>query len=120
MYADDTVMNCADHNNKRLRKMFQADLNKVQAWCTQNRLTLNVKKTKIMTFMSGHKRKRHQQFIFYMKGVRIDVVVCYKYLGTIIDNRLSGDSQHTKLLQTLYICISAHCISVHHLTNNRL
>ena len=54
-----------------------------------------------MTFMSDHKRKRHQQFIFYMKGVWIDLVNCYKYLGTTIDNRLSGNSQYTKLLQTL-------------------
>ena len=101
MYADDTVLYCADSNNKKLRKKFQADLSKVQNWCTKNRLTLNVKKTKIITFMSDHKRKQNQKFVFYMKGVRIDEVELYKYLGSTIDNRLSGDSQYSKLLQLL-------------------
>ena len=66
-----------------------------------NKLTLNVKKTKIMTYMSDHKRKQCKEFKFYMKGTIVEEVDKYRYLGTILDNRLSGDPQFTKLTQTL-------------------
>ena len=67
----------------------QSDLDRVQTWCTQNRLTLNVKKTKVMTFMSDYKRKRYNKFRMYMLGSVIEEVSSYKYLGTEIDNRLN-------------------------------
>ena len=101
MYADDTVLYCSGAANKSLRKRFQEDLNQVQHWCSCNRLTLNVKKTKIMTFMSDHKRKQYEKFRFYMKGLVVEEVDRYRYLGTIIDNKLSVDPQYTKLAQIL-------------------
>ena len=101
MYADDTVLYFSDPNSKVLRKCFQRDLDRVQHWCSQNKLTLNVKKTKIMTFMSDHRRKRYEKFKFYLRGVVVEEVDKYKYLGTFLDNRLSGDPQYTKLIQIL-------------------
>ena len=44
MYADDTVLYCSDDVNKALRKRFQSDLHRVQKWCSNDKLTLNVKK----------------------------------------------------------------------------
>ena len=101
MYADDTVLYFAHNNRKTLRKKMQCDLNAVEKWFTVNRLSLNISKTKVMTFMSDHKRKNELPLRFLMKGKIIDEVNCYKYLGTTLDNRLSGDSQHSKLTQTL-------------------
>ena len=101
MYADDTVLYCGHECNRIVRKRIQADLIKVQAWCTENRLSLNVKKNKIMTFMSDHKRKRYDKFRLYMKGVVIEEVENYRYLGTEIDTTLSGEEQYTKLVRTL-------------------
>ena len=101
MYADDTVFYCAHSENRVVRKMLQADLNNVQEWCTQHRLSLNVKKTKIMTFMSDHARKRYAKFKLYMKGRDIEEVESYRYLGTEVGNRLSGDVQFCKTTQTL-------------------
>ena len=101
MYADDTVVYCAHPNNKVVRKMLQSDLCKVQKWCNDNRLTLNIKKTKLMSFMSDHKRKRCKEFKLYMRGNVLEEVNSYKYLGTEIDNRLNGDEQYNKLLQIL-------------------
>ena len=96
MYADDTVLYTADACKKVVRKKLQGDLASIEKWCLKNRLSLNVSKTKIMTFMSDHKRKTMPKFKFYMKGSPIEEVESYKYLGTNLDNRLSGDLQFPK------------------------
>ena len=101
MYADDTVIYCSGGNNKVVRKNLQCDLNNVEKWCKVNKLSLNVSKTKVMTFMSDHKRKTCPKFKFYMKGKTVDEVDNYKYLGTCIDNRLAGSEQYNKTLQLL-------------------
>ena len=101
MYADDTVLYLSSNCNKMVRKKMQCDLVEVERWCKINKLSLNVSKTKIMTFMSDHKRKNSPKFQFYMKGKVIEEVDDYKYLGTHIDNRLSGDTQFKKTLQIL-------------------
>ena len=101
MYADNTVVYCAHPNNEVVRKMLQSDLFKVQKWCNDNRLTLNIKKTKLVSFMSDHKRKRCREFKLYMRGIVLEEVNSYKYLGTEIYNRLNGEEQYNKLLQIL-------------------
>ena len=101
MYADDTVLYCGLTSCKRARNDMQDDLLRVQNWCLLNRLTLNVKKTKIMSFMSDHKRKHCNPLKLYMKGQLIDVVGSYKYLGTTVDDRLAGEPQYNALLKNL-------------------
>ena len=39
-----------------------------------------------------------------MKGSIIEEVDSYRYLGTILDNKVNGDPQYSKLIQTLSIC----------------
>ena len=89
MYADDTVLYCSNVSNKTVRKNLQNNINKVQQWCDTNRLTLNVAETKIMSFMSDHRRKTCKGYRIYMKGVLIEEVDSYKYLGTFLDNKLT-------------------------------
>ena len=101
MYADDTVLYCSNVSNKTVCKNLQNDINKVQQWCDTNRLTLNVAKTKIMSFMSDHRRKTCKGYRIYMKGVLIEEVDSYKYLGTFLDNKLNGETQYSKLTKNL-------------------
>ena len=101
MYADDTVLYCSNASRKLVRKNLQMDVDRVQKWCDANRLTLNVTKTKVMSFMSDHRRKHCNKFKIYMKGTLIDEVENYKYLGTTLDNRLNGDPQYNKLLRSV-------------------
>ena len=101
MSADDTVLHCGDTDNKIVRKKMQKDINSVEKWCRENQLSLNVPKTKIMSFMSDHKRNNKPNFRLFMKGNIVEEVESYKYLGTILDNRLNGDSQYTKTVRML-------------------
>ena len=82
------VLYCRNDKVKVVCKMLQADLCKVQDWCTKNRLSLNVKKTNFITFMSDHKRKNCMKFQLHMQGTCLEEVNTYRYLGTEIDNRL--------------------------------
>ena len=58
LYADDTVLyqsgvNCADAAEK-----LQRSISRFASWCEENSLTINVAKTKIMTFGSRNKVKK--------------------------------------------------------------
>ena len=55
------VLYCGNVSEKAVRKDLQKDINRVQEWCDTNRLTLNVSKTKIMSFMTDHKRKNKKK-----------------------------------------------------------
>ena len=101
MYADDTVLYCSNESGKEARKDMQNDLLKIQTWCELNRMTLNIKKTKFMTFMSDHKRKSYRPFKLYIRGLQIEEVNSYKYLGTILDNKLNGEPQFNSLLRNV-------------------
>ena len=52
-------------------------------------------------FMNDHERVKNDKFRLYMNGLVIKKVENYKYLGTEIDSRLSGEQQYTKLVKTL-------------------
>ena len=102
MYADDTVLYYSHCDRSMVRRRLQSDLNLVEEWCLRNRLSLNVSKTKIMSFMSDHKRKINRDtFRLFMRGKAIEEVENYKYLGVHVDNRLNGDTHYTKLIQTV-------------------
>ena len=66
-----------------------------------NKLTLNVKKTKLMTFMNDYATKKCTGFKLYMRGSILDEVDSYRYLGTEVDNRLNGEVQYNKPLHNL-------------------
>ena len=55
MYADDTVIHTSDKNVYDVQLKLQNCLNYVNDWCVENRLYMNMKKTKIMWFSKGHR-----------------------------------------------------------------
>ena len=103
MYADDTVLYYSNNNHRVVRKKLQTDLMNVERWCLENRLSLNVSKTKSMAFMSDHNRKKNFRLGLRMNGKEIEEVQTYRYLGIQIDHKLSGEPQFTKTVQSLGI-----------------
>ena len=103
MYADDTVLYYSNNNHRVVRKKLQTDLINVERWCLENRLSLNVSKTKSMAFMSDHNRKKNFRLGLRMNGKEIEEVQTYRYLGIQIDHKLSGEPQFTKTVQSLGI-----------------
>jgi len=56
-------------------------------WCSNNYLTLNVKKTKELVIDFGQTTYEHKPLT--INGEEIESVEEYKYLDTIIDHKLS-------------------------------
>ena len=56
-------------------------LNVLEGYCKENELVINTKKTKCMIFNSSGRLLLRP---FFLNGVQLECVRCYKYLGFII------------------------------------
>lgn len=75
----------SDTMDEAIQKMNE-DLSNFSTWLKVNKLKLNVEKTKCM--LIGTKSTNHQEIVKIENGI-IEEVELYKYLGVIIDNKLS-------------------------------
>lgn len=55
LYTDDTVLYLSGKDSMIVQSQLQRYLNKFSLWCMMNKLTLNIKKTKSITFFQKHK-----------------------------------------------------------------
>ena len=62
LYADDTVIYCSRNTFEEANEKLQRVLNKFVVWCSKNALTINIKKSKIMTFGSINKIKKSKGY----------------------------------------------------------
>lgn len=83
LYADDIALIYHRGSAEQIQSAINRDLEKLSIWTTENRLTINVDKTKYMIFNSVSNIQ-----INYNNKI-IDKVDSIKYLGVIIDSRLS-------------------------------
>ena len=67
-------------------------MNKFEAWCKQNFLELNISKTKEIIF-DFRTSKPTEVMPIQIKEENIEIVETYRYLGTVIDNKLSWADQ---------------------------
>ena len=75
IWADDLVL--LSESEKGLNEMLKT----LEEYCDENKLIINTEKTKCTIFnKSGRLLRRH----FYLKGVKLENVCTYKYLGFLI------------------------------------
>ena len=96
LYADDTVIYRSDIDPIRNHRNIQGDLNRLYKWCKNNGLTINSRKTKVVTFGSMKRA---------VKDLHINKVILlhekqYKYLGVILDFRLNFEAQYKETVKT--------------------
>ena len=91
-FADDTCITHSNRNIKILQQSLNQDLKNVTIWLNANRLSLNVKKTKLLIFHSKRKKVDPNSLSIKLSGNKITPVDSVKYLGLYIDNNLSWDS----------------------------
>ena len=91
LYADDTVIYIAHNNVQTALNLLQGDLNNLIEWCTDNKVTINTKKTKycIYGMRSNVKRSKSLDTVLSLNNNRLDRVSSYKYLGFILDEHLN-------------------------------
>ncbi len=108
LFADDTTVTASNKNLKDLQLVINSELKTLYKWLITNRLTLNMEKTKYILFTPKNK-KINQYVTIKMNNRIIDNVEHIKFLGIIIDNKLSWQPYvrylTTKLAKSISILI---------------
>ena len=91
LYADDTVLYKKISDSHRFLDMhdFQQDVNRLILWCQKNRLSINVKKTKLFFYPYAQNVENNINNEICISRTPVDYVNTYLYLGVDIDNMLS-------------------------------
>ena len=98
LYADDTTITESHPNLVNLQNKINTQLTLLHTWLITNRLTINISKTNFILFTPKNK---HIPFIPEVKinSVSINQVYQVKFLGLIIDNKLSWHPHINYLLK---------------------
>ena len=85
-YADDTALYRSDINQTRNIRLLQLDLTRVVKWCNSNKLTINVRKTKVTHFGKTIMSTACPEVT--INNIHLQVERTYKYLGVVTDAEL--------------------------------
>ena len=96
LFADDTFLSLEGNDLTLLQRKANAELRKVSKWFSENKLTLNVSKSKYMIIRRGY-RKSDNIFSLKFNGKKMEQCSTYKYLGLHIDEKLNWKN-HVKYL----------------------
>ena len=88
LFADDTFLSLDSKNYKDLQKKVNDEMKNISKWLTNNKLTLNISKTKFMV-ISKKKKPPENDFQVQFDNVCIEKCSSYKYLGIFLDDKLS-------------------------------
>ena len=88
LFADDTALFCANKNINQLKNNIKTSLDNIANWLKANKLTLNVDKSKLLCFDLSPACKNNV-FDVYINGEPLEFNSEAKYLGVIIDNKLT-------------------------------
>ena len=87
-FADDTNLLCLSNSIKKLNKLVDADLKHLVNWLNANKISLNVKKSKMVIFKSKQE-KFEDDLKIKLCGKRLYPTESVKYLGVKIDANLT-------------------------------
>ena len=89
MYADDAAISVSVSNNEELQRVMECQLTTAMRWMKANKLTVNLSKTKCMTFGTRQTLSTLGNLELWVEDTVIEHVEKYKYLGMILDPMLS-------------------------------
>ncbi len=98
MYADDTALFYFADDLEELKVSLQYDMQTISYWMRENRLSLNVAKTKLMLVGSRVRLTRAGNFTISLNGEMLESVTSFKYLGMILDPQLHFHSHIDRLV----------------------
>jgi hypothetical protein len=111
-FSDDTALQDLSNSDSA----YLQEVDKFTAWCKENYLDLNVKKTKEMVI--DFRRNPDSVPVLFIDGTKVERVGEYKYLGTIIDSKLTftpnTNAIHKKCQPRLYCLQKLRSLNVNH------
>ena len=99
MFADDMVFYCHENSPTNLQSKLNADLAAITSWLHDNKLTLNVTKSKLMVIGGRNKLSQFNDIALVANNHQLENVTKFKYLGVIINQHLSCHD-HIEQLQS--------------------
>ena len=99
MFADDTVLYQSLNNIVGLYEEVQESLDKMYVWCQNNQITLNIKKCEYIHL--GYRKPIQRTDGLKLGNITLNQVCQYKYLGTVIDDKMNGVAQYKHITQIL-------------------
>ena len=88
LFADDTNVIYRSQSYETLNKIINNELTLLSAWFNENKLALNVSKTKFMIFHFRN-QKPPDEFKVFLDGIELENVKSTKFLGVMINENLS-------------------------------
>ena len=97
LYADDTAIIYSDKQKEQIEKHLNDDMAIVKTWLDENKLTLNVKKTKSMLIGNKKLLNEAEHLDVRLDMDRIEQVGEFKYLGVWLDSSLKFTCHISKM-----------------------
>ena len=101
LYADDAVLVVAASTSQELTDAFRHDFNQISNWYINNKLTVNVKKTKLMLSGSKTMLSSFNDFTFSADKEQANRVSSFNYLGIVLDEIWKWKMHVNSLVQKL-------------------
>ena len=105
MFADDTTLVFKSKDNFYLEAMSNEDMLSAANWLEENKLSLNIKKTKFMHFDLSKKGRKAVKL--NIGSTPIEQVKNQKFLGVIFDEKLSWKAHINSIISKLNSCLGA-------------
>ena len=99
MFADDMAFYCRENSPTNLQSKLNADLAAITSWLHNNKLTLNVIKSKFMVNGGRDKLSQFNDIALVANNDQLENVTKFKYLGVIRNQHLTWHD-HIKQLQS--------------------
>ena len=99
LFADDTVLVHSDNNLGKLQNSVNHEITKVMDWLTAKKLLLNISKTKYMLITNKHLST--ESLVINVNRNSIEISLAYKYLGVIVDEKLTWKEHCKQLCSTI-------------------
>ena len=100
LFAYDTFLSLDGDDSKILQIKANKELRKVSKWFLDNKLTLNIAKSKFMVIKRGYRKSSHK-FVLKFNGKKLEQCESYKYLGVYIDENLNWKKHVNYLCEKL-------------------
>ena len=119
LYADDLVLFSKCSNLAKAKIGIQKDLKALEKWCAENRIFVNVNKTKCMTFGSKLTLSKNKEVNtnLTISGQPISKVHSYCYLGMLLDEQLNYEQQAQLIVKRVRNKLVQLCSMRYFLTN---
>ena len=101
LYADDTCILYTGNNIEEIEKNLNSDFNKLCDWFIDNKLSIHFGEDKTKCIMFSEKNSSSKDLIIKRNENNIKQHRTVEYLGTLLDDNMSGESMALKVLSKI-------------------